>query len=125
MQFKIPQNTRYLVWTRHIAKKMMFYGLSASKIKSVLSRHDREEQGIAPDTIAVMKKSGSAKHPYEIWAMYQDKEIIQDGIKNARRVVITAWRYPGVSKPKEKIPIPEGVLEELEQDGDMNLIAHF
>ncbi len=113
MEFKIPKNTRYLVWTNHIAKKMMFYGLSATKVKSVLFRHDREEEGIAPDTIAVMKRSGSAKHPYEIWVMYQDKEVMQDGIKNKRRVVITAWRYPGVSKPREAIPVPEGLLGEL------------
>ncbi len=113
MQFKIPKNTRYLAWTKHVSKKMMFYGLSAAKVKTVLSRSDRTEPGIAPNTVAVMKKSGSAKNPQEIWAMYQDKEITQDGIKNIRRVVITAWRYPGVSKPKEKIPIPEGVLSEL------------
>lgn len=119
MQFKFPKNTRYLVWTRHIAKKMMFYGLSATKVKSVLSRHDREESGIAPDTTAVMKRSGSGKHPTEIWVMYQDKEIIQDGIKNRARVVITAWRYPGVSKPREAIPIPEGLMAELEQEGDL------
>lgn len=111
--FKIPKNTRYLAWTRHIARKMMFYGLSAAKVKSVLSRHDREEDGIAPNTIAVMKKSGSKKNPQEIWVMYQDKEITQDGIKNIRRIFITAWRYPGVSKPKEALPIPEGILAEL------------
>lgn len=116
MQFKIPKNTRYLAWTKHIARKMIFYGLSAAKVKSVLSRFDRKESGIAPGTTAVMKKSGSAKNPQEIWVMYQDKDITQDGIKNERRVVITAWRYPGISKPREKIPIPEGLLCELEKD---------
>lgn len=125
MQFKMPKNTRYLAWTKHIARKMMFYGLSATKVKSVLSRYDRREEGIVSGTTAVMKRSGSRKNPQEIWAMYQDKKITQDGIKTERRVVITAWRYPGISKPKEKIPIPEEVLKELEQDGDMNLIAHF
>jgi hypothetical protein len=121
MQFKIPKNTRYLVWTKHIAGKMMFYGLSAAKIKSVLSRHDRAEPGIAPDTTAVMKKSGSVKHPYEIWAMYQDKVVTQDGIKTLRRVVITAWRYPGVSKPREQVPFPEGLLGELEAEEGIDL----
>lgn len=123
MQFKRPKNTRYLVWTRHIAKKMMFYGLSAAKIKSVLSRHDREEEGIAPETMAVMKKSGSGKNPYEIWVMYQDKEITQDGIKNRARIVITAWRYSGISKPREAIPIPEGLMAELKEGGGLNLDA--
>lgn len=120
MQFKIPKNTRYLAWTKHIAKKMMFYGLSATKVKSVLSRFDRKEDGIAPNTTAVMKKSGSRKNPQEIWVMYQDKKITQDGIKSERRVIITAWRYPGISKPREKIPIPEGVLAELEQENEIS-----
>lgn len=118
MEFKIPKNTRYLRWTKHIAKKMAFYGLSATKIKSILSRYDRKEEGVAPNTIAVMKKSGSIKNPQEIWAMYQDKEVTKDGITNLCRVVITAWRYPGISKPKEKIPIPEGVLAELAENKD-------
>lgn len=119
MEFKIPKNTRYLAWTKHVARKMMFYGLSATKIKSILSRCDRKEEGVAPNTIAVMKRSGSKKNPQEIWAMYQDKEFTQDGIKSQRRVIITAWRYPGISKPREAIPIPEGVLKELEQESDV------
>lgn len=121
MDFKIPKDTRYLAWTKHVAKKMMFYGLSATKVKSVLSRFDRMEPGIAPETTAVMKKAGSTKNPSEIWVMYQDKILTMDGIKTPRRVIITAWRYPGVSKPKEQIPIPEGLLSELEAEDDIDL----
>lgn len=121
MQFNIPKNTRYFRWTRHIIKKMMFYGLSATKVKSVLSRYDRLEPGIAPNTVAVMKKSGSTKNPQEIWAMYQDKEISLGGIKTMQRVVITAWRYPCVSKPREAIPLPDDLLTELENEEDMDL----
>lgn len=116
MEFKIPKNTRYLAWTKHIARKMMFYGLSATKVKSILSRYDRKEEGVAPGTIAVMKRSGSKKNPTELWAMYQDKSVTQDGITNERRVIITAWRYPGISKPKEKIPIPEELFRELAEE---------
>ncbi len=119
MQFKIPKNTRYLKWTNHVAKKMMFYGLSATKVKSVLSRHNRAESGIAPNTIAVMQKSGSRKHPQEIWVMYQDKESAQEGIETPMRIIITAWRYPGVSRPREAIPYPEGLLSELESEDIM------
>lgn len=118
MEFKIPKNTRYLAWTKHAGRKMMFYGLSATKVKSVLSRYDRREEGIAPGTTAVMKTAGSKKNPAEIWVMYQDKMVTQDGIKNEKRVIITAWRYPGISKPKEKIPIPEDVLLELSEEAD-------
>jgi hypothetical protein len=109
MQFKIPKDTPSLAWTRHAAGKMMFYGLSAAKVKSVLSRCDRKEQGIADDTVAVMKKSGSEKHPQEIWVMYQDKEAGAGKLK--KKVIIAAWRYPGVSK--ERIPIPKEIVAEL------------
>ncbi|MFH1193550.1 MAG: hypothetical protein V1661_00985 [bacterium] len=104
MQFKIPKDTQYLSWTKNAAGKMMFYGLSAAKVKSILSRYDRKEQGVAENTVAVMKKAGSEKHPQEIWVMYQDKE--------KQRVIIAAWRYPGISK--ERIPIPKEIVDELE-----------
>lgn len=116
MQFKTPKNTRYLKWTNHVAKKMMFYGLSATKVKSVLSRYNRTEPGIAPGTTAVMQKTGSRKRPQEIWVMYQDRESVYGGIKAPQRIIITAWRYPGVSKPREAIPYPEGLLSELESE---------
>ncbi len=103
MQFKIPKDTSNLAWTRNAVGKMMFYGLSATKVKAILSRHDRMEQGIAENTVAVMKKAGSKKNPQEIWVMYQDKD--------KKRVIIAAWRYPGVSK--ERIPIPEGMVEDI------------
>ncbi len=103
MQFKIPKDTKSLAWTKNALSKMMLYGLSAQKVKAVLSRHDRVEQGIAENTIAVMKKAGSVKHSQEIWVMYQDKD--------KKRIVIAAWRYTGISK--ERIPIPGGIADEL------------
>ncbi len=121
MQFKIPKDTPYLAWTRHAVGKMMSYGLSATKVKSILSRHDRAEQGIAENTVAVMKKvkprrelrsstgAGSEKRPQEIWVMYQEKE--------KQKVIIAAWRYPGVSK--ERIPLPEGIDNELKNTDDL------
>lgn len=121
MQFNIPKNTRYLRWTKHVIKKMMFYGLSATKVKNVLSRYDRMEPGIAPDTTAVMKKTGSRKNPSEMWVMYQDKIAVQDGIEGTRRIIITAWRYPGTSKPREQIPVPEGLLEELKSEDEIEI----
>ena len=39
--------------------------------------------------------------------MYQD-------IKNKNlRKIISAWRYPGVSKPGEEIPIPKDIRQEI------------
>ena len=45
------------------------------------------------------------KAPGEIWLMYKD-------VKDFRKI-ISAWRYPGISKPGEAIPIPEDIRLEL------------
>lgn len=87
--------------------KMRQYGLSKSKLINLLYKPERKELGIVPDTVALMKtnkvysrvkkppvKFGSAKKaPGEIWLMYKD-------VKDSRRI-ISAWRYPGISKPGE------------------------
>jgi len=94
-----------LFWTSHSHAKMRFYQLSESRVKRVIHSPHRIEEGIAPNTIAIMQKAGSKKHPYEIWTMIQDEE--------ARRKVISAWRYPGVTKPGEKLP--EEILREIKE----------
>ena len=82
---------------------MRFYGLSESRLKRVISYPKRIEEGIAPDTVAMMQSAGSEKHPYEIWLMIQDEK--------KRRKVISAWRYPGKTKPGQ--PLPEEILKEI------------
>ena len=111
MQFKIPKDTQYLAWTKHAVRKMIFYALSAAKVQAILFRYDRMEQGIAENTVAVMKKVGSKKNPQEVWVMYQEKKDNANSVELKKRIVITAWRYPGTSK--ERIPIPEGIAAEL------------
>lgn len=124
MQFKIPKDTKGLIWTNHVVGKMKQYGLSEQKVRSVLQRHTRKEEGIAPCTIAVMQPTGSKKRPTEIWVMYQLIKIksqaqnLKDKTKfqvllspfSAKRI-ITAWRYPGIS-PKRN-PIPQAIADEL------------
>lgn len=107
MRFRKPQNTDKMSWTKHSIEKMQFYGLSENRLKRVLRNPDRKEEGIAPETLAVMQQTGSKKHPTEIWIMYQ---IIKSKVK-----IISAWRYPGISPIGKKIPIPEDILEELEK----------
>ena len=107
MRFKKPQNTDKMIWTKHSIEKMQFYSLSENRLKRVLRNPDRKEEGIAPETLAVMQRTGSKKHPTEIWIMYQ---IIKSKVK-----IISAWRYPGISPTDKKIPIPEDILEELEK----------
>lgn len=120
MNFKIPKDTKELAWTNHVVGKMRQYGLSEQKVRSVVYRHTRKEEGIAPRTIAVMQPSGSKKKPTEIWVMYQIVKIIplkagqKANLKNLnthKKRIITAWRYPGTS-PKRN-PIPREIAEEI------------
>ncbi|MBI2054062.1 MAG: hypothetical protein HYT36_01900 [Candidatus Staskawiczbacteria bacterium] len=112
-----------LYWTQHSKIKMKYYGLSKQKLLGILYRPERKEEGIAPGTTAVMKTNkvffktkqvslakawrAPKKAPGEIWLMYQDAK--NKGV----RKIISAWRYPGVSKPGEEIPIPEDIKQEI------------
>lgn len=103
---------------------MRQYGLSKQKLLGILYGPERKEKGIVPGTTAVMKTNKTffkakqitlakawqrlKKAPGEIWIMYKD-------VKNFRRI-ISAWRYPGISKPGEEIPIPEDIKKELMRD---------
>ncbi len=105
---------------------MAFYKLSEGRVRTVLNSPKRVEEGIAPKTVAMMqpvsvtyhrpaetvpsgaKRSRGALFQHgkfggkseenwkqEIWVMIQDEK--------SRRKVISAWRYPGKSKPKDEI----------------------
>lgn len=111
------------IWTQHSQLKIKQYGLSKSKLLGILYKPERKELGIVPGTTAVMKtnkkytknkwqnplshkvSAWQRKAPGEIWLMYKD-------IKNTRKI-ISCWRYPGVSKPGEEIPIPKEIRREL------------
>ena len=115
---------------------MRQYGLSKSKLFSILRSPERKEQGIAPGTTAVMKTNPTSQKlrgtskilgdnqkklalpkplrrraPGEIWLMYRDAKDF--------RKIISAWRYPGISKPGEEIPIPEDIRLELENNDEL------
>src|SRR3989338_7794304 len=119
---------RPLHWTSHSRYKMRLYGLSESRVKRVIRFPKRIEEGIAPDTVAMMQPAGTEKHPYEIWVMIQETQTIADGTqtnaekrisrrksapacagrlsprKSAVTEVISAWRYPGKTKPGQPLP---------------------
>ena len=119
-----------LFWTEHSKIKMRQYGLSKQKLLGILYRPERKEQGIVPGTTAVMKtnkvffkakqitlakawqkpSASWRKAPGEIWLMYRDIKKKNEG--NVRKI-ISAWRYPGISKPGETIPIPEDIKNEI------------
>ena len=72
-------------------------------MRRVLHAPSRIEEGIAPKTVAIMQRAGNRGNEYEIWVMIQEEP--------SRRKVISAWRYPGTTKPGD--PIPDEILKEL------------
>jgi hypothetical protein len=89
-----------LAWTHHAQAKMNFYRLSQSRVRRVLQTPTRIEEGVAPKTIAMMqpaslKRSAGGRRTWtqEIWVMVQDSP--------RERKVISAWRYPGVTKRRD------------------------
>lgn len=108
MQFKLPKNDQYIIWTKHAVSKMRQYRLSESRLRHLIKHYERQEQGIAPGTIAICIKAGSKKHPTEIWLMYQ---IVGKKIK-----IITAWRYPSISPKRNGAPVPEHIIRELKSN---------
>ena len=120
---KFPKNDRRYVWTDHSKSKMIQYFISESKIKGIIQKHDRIETGIAPSTVAVMKRNDKTlnkaapsgigrprQKQEELWVMYQKTGDKKTGM---RLKIISVWRYPGVS-PKKEMIIPEDVLKEME-----------
>ena len=123
MKFKFPKNDDKYYWTNHVGRKMMFYGLSADRIKRVMRSPTRSEKGVAEGTIAVMQPvrltsfaQGKPAWKEEIWVMYQAPSKRGKG----RKIIITAWRYPGISPVRDEIPIPADILEELKREGIIN-----
>lgn len=86
---------RNLVWTAHSRDKMRQYRLSEGRIRRILHSPHRIEEGIADGTIAMMQRS-TGKSPYELWVM-----IVEEP---QQRKVISAWRYPGVTEPRQELP---------------------
>jgi|SRR3989344_2679281 len=121
-------------WTQHSQLKMRQYGLSKTKLLNMLYKPERKEVGVAPGTLAVMKtnkkftnktkpllksKWGNPhKAPGEIWLMYKDTNP-STGSGQAIRKVISAWRYPGITKPGGPVPVPQHILNEIESDGEI------
>jgi hypothetical protein len=100
-----------LIWTTHAAVKMRFYNLSEYRVKRIISSPKRIERGIAEETVGMMQPAGSAKHPYEIWVMIKDENKTDDKV----RKIISAWKYPGITKPGE--PLPREIISEIREAG--------
>jgi len=137
MKIETPKFKK-IVWTQHSEIKLKQYGLSKSKISSIIHKPERIEDGIVPGTTAMMRTNPSTcyrslraspldkklelkfniwkkikKAPGEIWVMYKDTTL-QHSSGQAVRKIISCWRYPGITKPREKIQIPEDIKIDLQ-----------
>jgi len=136
---KFPPNDARFSWTSHIKNKMVFYHISPNEIKTIFSRPDRVEEGIAEGTIGAMriKKTQSKEKPEtEVWIMYKTNIAPSSSRASspslrasspslrakrsnlnlkARITMISTWRYPGRTKPGERPNIPLDILEALEK----------
>ena len=112
----MPKNDHRYHWTLHSRGKLFQYNLTPNVVKRVIRHPDRVEEGIAPKTIAVMKRKDTAKQKRELWTMYQ-----QVGKKKR---IISAWIYPGESPKGKEIYVPEDVWAELEEMGLLNEKEH-
>lgn len=130
---KAPKDDGKYQWTNHVKDKMRFYRLSESLVKRVVRFPKRVEEGIAPNTIAVMQpRVAGGKTKEEIWVMYQElgrksssnhsvksqddhgaSQLSTANLQPIKKRIITAWRYPGASPIGKPIPIPEDILREL------------
>ena len=131
LMYKLPKNDDKYVWTSHAIEKMRYYRLSESLVKRVVRFPKRIEKAIAPNTIGAMSPYGRSpkgrQQPYggEIWVMYRPSAEVatpkfvsqlpgnqSDPTRAPGRQkvkIISAWRYPGVTKPGDPIPVPEDV----------------
>ncbi len=83
-----------LHFTRHAKDKMKFYGLSAQRVRRVISRPLRIEEGIAENTVAMMipasikTRKGKKTWSQEIWTMIQEIQSTKSPpalLRNAKR----------------------------------------
>ena len=118
---KLPNRNEKYLWTAHSRIKMQYYGISEGRVKRIIRFPTRYEEGIVPDTIAVMQPAGTKRYQ-EIWVMYKiaprrstNNLQLKTSNKNSGIKIITAWRYPG--KSPERDPIPSEVIKEI-----MNLL---
>ena len=122
MQFRPPKNDNSFIWTKHAVSKMYHYRLSERQCRNLLRNYERQEQGIAPGTLAISRRANT-KRPTEIWLMYQEvgkkvnpiksrKAGISSETKLFNRVkIISVWRYPGISKKGEPVYIPDDIKD--------------
>ncbi len=144
MLTKFPKDDSATHWTSHVKSKMIHYGLGEGRIRRVIKNGTRREEGVAPNTVAIMQRNDTPKRKEEIWVMVQEAprkngislaplgtsaslrseklsardkkfEALRISLRRPKMIIISAWRYPGITKPGKAIPIPDDVMEELDR----------
>ncbi|HXV26876.1 MAG TPA: hypothetical protein VD862_02555 [Candidatus Paceibacterota bacterium] len=116
--FKTPKDNERFRWTQHVQRKLMHYRLTPSRVLRVVRAPQRTEEGVVEGTVAGMQFAGTKQKPTEIWVMWREEGKKKSGLLAVRRkIIITAWRYPGVSPIRSAPPLPDGVLAELDAEG--------
>ncbi len=126
--YKNPKNDAKYYWTQHVVDKMRYYAISENLVKRIIRFPQRQEDGIAERTVAVMQAGPNKKKPQEIWVMYQEKTSTRNGTKTKgndlmeqflnsqsqqQKIIISTWRYPGISPIGKPLGVPDDVLEAL------------
>jgi hypothetical protein len=114
------QKAKQISWTHHAQAKMAFYKLSEQRVMRVIHSPKRIEEGVAPKTVAMMQptsvriashrirtevvpaKAGTQVKPKETWSQ-EIWVMIQDLGK--QRKIISAWRYPGMTKLRSDVSV--------------------
>jgi hypothetical protein len=111
------KNDKNYFWTNHSKYKLFYYNLSPSIIRKVIRNPQRVEEGIAPNTTALMIRKDGKNNKKEIWVMIQ-KRITLSVKHLAKTKIISAWIYPGVSSKGKEIYVPDDVWEELKMPNE-------
>jgi hypothetical protein len=113
MYFPEIKDCRNYLWTSHSKRKLFQYGLGPGLIKRVIRHPDRKEEGIAKNTVAVMKDKSTKAIKKEVWVMYQ--------IVKGKKRIISAWIYPGKTEPGAEIYVPDEVWEEITRNKNLEV----
>ena len=107
MDIRNIKNTREIFWTNHSKYKLLQYNLSPTMVKKVMNHPERTEEGVAPNTTAIMKRKDTKSMKREVWVMIQKF--------GSKKRIISTWIYPGVSPKGKEIYIPEDVWEGINE----------
>ena len=117
-KLNFPSSEKY-IWTKHSQAKMAYYRISTSRVRRIIKSPLRIEEGIAPNTVAFMQpvsyktRNGVKSWNNEYWVMVVTKNP-KSKLKDKGSVkIISAWRYPGMTKPGASLP--KEILSEVSE----------